>query len=42
MWKTDGRAGTTATKKKSKEGEEEEEEQNAIDFPQATEQEKSR
>jgi hypothetical protein len=39
MWKTDGRAGTTATKKKSKEGEEEE---NAIDFPQATEQEKSR
>ncbi len=42
MWKTDGRAGTTATKKKSKEGEEEEEEENAIDFPQATEQEKSR
>jgi hypothetical protein len=38
MWKTDGRAGTTATKKKSKE----EEEENAIDFPQATEQEKSR
>jgi hypothetical protein len=43
MWKTDGKAGTTTTKKKSKEEEEGEgEKENAIDFPQASEQEKSR
>jgi len=38
MWKTDGRTGRTTTEKKSKE----EEKENAIDFSQASEQEKSR
>jgi len=37
MWKTDGRTGRTATEKKSKE-----KEKNAIDFSEASEQEKSR